>query len=78
MVLNIGTTIMNMKNRTEMSLPVLAKEIKEKILLQESYEILKSEDNKFKYIQFYESDLPSVAYKFDKVTYLQIINLILE
>lgn len=63
---------------TEVQLNELAKELKEKILLQESYKILRSEDNKFKYIQFYESDMPSVAYKFDKVTYLQIINLILE
>jgi hypothetical protein len=67
-----------MKMNGKVSIEALANEIREKILLQQDYKILRSEDNKFKYIQFYESDLPSVAYKFDKVTYLQIINLILE
>lgn len=63
---------------TEVQLNELAKELKEKILLQESYKILRSEDNKFKYIQFYESDLPSVAYKFDSNTFLEIKKLILK
>lgn len=60
----------------KISIEALAKEIRAKVLLQESYKILKSEDNKFKYIQFYESDLPSVAYKFDKNTFSEIKKII--
>jgi hypothetical protein len=62
----------------KVSIKALAKEIKEKVLLQQDYKILRSDDNKFKYIQFYESDLPSVAYKFDKNTFLKIKKLILK
>lgn len=54
----------------------LAAEIREKILFGHQFKKFRSEDNEFRYLQFYECDLPSVAYKFDKITIQKIILLI--
>lgn len=60
----------------EMTLLKLAVEIEEKILKDQPFNKFMSEDKKTLYLEFYECDLPSITYKFDKKGYQEIINIL--
>lgn len=59
-----------------MTLLKFAVEIEERILKEQPYKKYMSEDKKTLYLEFYECDLPSITFEFNKNGYLEILNIL--
>lgn len=59
-----------------MTLLKFAVEIEERILKEQPYKKYMSEDKKTLYLEFYECELPSITFEFNKNGFQEIINIL--
>lgn len=59
-----------------MDLLKLAIEIYERLLNNQPFKKFMSEDKQTMYIEFYESDLPSITYEFNKTGFKELIKIL--